>query len=393
MLKIQSLSIENIGGTSKADVNFHHKMNVICGPNGVGKTTILDIIVHMSQVIGSDRLKKRVGTSGGKASAKFHSSGSEVKVEILVNHFEPSSTEHYTNTMISPSDILYLRNIRLFDWQKLSAISADPILNRNQIGQRNSRGIPNADAKNWFANRFLYSKHENALTRTQMNNYEIAKKSLAVLDAETQFSHVEASTNEVMVRTPKGLIPFEYLSSGFKTCITIFWGLIKEIEYCRKKGDDGVVDFDGIVLIDELEIHLHPVWQSKILKSLKSIFPAAQFIVSTHSPHIVQSAECGEVMPLEMDEEGYTHIRHVPNLKHGLSMWTIEEVLEDIMGMKDTRTDAFSGFMKNFERAIMSNNIADAEEIFEHLEGSLHPQSSVKKILALQIASIKGLDN
>lgn len=390
MLRLNTLSIEDIGGISNAEIKFHPKMNVICGPNGVGKTTILDIIVHMAIVINSERLKKRVGAIKGTATGIFASSEKEFSQSITAEHFNPAEKQHYNNSKISPSDILYLRNVRLFDWAKLNSISSDPKLSAHDIGSRNSNGIPNADAKNWFANRYLYSAHKNALSPTQLKNLKLAKKSFAVLEADTQFDHVEASTNEVMVRTPRGLIPYEYLSSGFKTSITIFWGIIKEIEFRRERGEDDAEAFDGIILIDELELHLHPVWQSKILQSLKNMFPAAQFIITTHSPHIVQSADSGEVLPLETDETGYTRIREVSQPEHGMSMWTVEEVLEDIMGMKDARTDAFNGMMKNFETAILSNNAEEARKIFNHLEDSLHPRSAIRKVLALQIASIKG---
>lgn len=230
-----------------------------------------------------------------------------------------------------------------------------------------SGGIPVADAKNWFVNRYLYSAHKGALSRAQTENLTIAKKAFAILDSETQFQHVEASTNEVMVRTPKGLIPYEYLSSGFKACLTIFWGLIKEIEYSREKGGDLAADFDGIILIDELELHLHPVWQSRILRSLRSVFPTAQFIITTHSPHIIQSADAGEVMALQVDSQGDTTIRDLPRLEHGLSMWTVEEILEDIMGMSDSRTDTFNGLMKNFEKAVLSESKEEAKSISDHL--------------------------
>ena len=393
MLRLDSLSIYDIGGISSAHLNFDPKMNLICGPNGVGKTTILDIIVHMTKVINAQRLKRRAGTEFGVADATFNRSGETLPQSIKVSHFEPSESQHYTTGDVSPDDILYLRNIRLFDWSKLNSISSDPELNPNQIGARMSGGIPNSDAKNWFVNRYLFSAHNGALSRAQMANLSVAKKAFAVLDAETQFEHVEASTNEVMVRTPKGLIPYEYLSSGFKTCITIFWGLIKEIEYSRDRGMDLAAKFDGIILIDELELHLHPVWQSKILQSLRSVFPSAQFIITTHSPHIVQSADSGEVLALEVNSQGVTKPRDIPRLEHGMSMWTVEEILEDVMGMRDARTSIFNGLMKNFERAVISGNKEEAGAIAEHLHGSLHPHSPVRKIIALQLASIEDVKN
>lgn len=265
--------------------------------------------------------------------------------------------------------------------------------NAGSVGERNLSGIPNSDAKNWFVNRYLFSAHENALSSAQMTNFQLAKKSFAVLDSTVQFSHVEASSNEVMVGTPKGLIPYEYLSSGFKTSITIFWGIIKEIEF-RRVGDFARAEtFDGVILIDELELHLHPVWQSKILKVLKTMFPVAQFVVSTHSPHVVQAAESGEVLPLETAENGKQAVRTIPDLKHGLNMWTVEEILEDIMGMSDANSSVFSAILKNFEQSVLTNDKAEAQKIFDHLSGSVHPRSAIRKVLALQMASLEGLDD
>ncbi|SEL43229.1 AAA family ATPase [Pacificibacter marinus] len=394
MLRLTTLSIEDIGGISKASIGFHPKMNVICGPNGVGKTTILDIIVHMATIFHSQRLKKRVGAESGSATVEFVGSNGAAAHSIAVKHSDPAEKQHYTGGSISPSDILYLRNYRLFDWVKLGSISSDPDLkDASSVGGRNLSGIPNGDSKNWFVNRYLFSPHENALTPSQLTNLQLAKKSFAVLDPTVQFSHVEASSNEVMVRTPDGLIPYEYLSSGFKTSITIFWGIIKEIEFRRERDVAGAETFDGVILIDELELHLHPVWQSRILQALQTMFPVAQFIVTTHSPHIVQAAESGEVMPLETDYDGSTTVREIPHLEHGLSMWTVEEILEDIMGMSDANSGAFRGVLKNFEQAVLSNKRIEAKKIYDHLAGSVHPQSAIRKVLALQMASLGGLDD
>ena len=55
-------------------------------------------------------------------------------------------------------------------------------------------------------------------------------------------------------------------------------------------------EFDGIIVIDELELHLHPEWQTKIYFALQEIFPNVQFIITTHSPHIVQSAKGNKLL-------------------------------------------------------------------------------------------------
>ena len=61
------------------------------------------------------------------------------------------------------------------------------------------------------------------------------------------------------------------------------------------------LDGAGVVLIDELELHLHPKWQLEVVEKLRSAFPNIQFIVTTHSPFILQTAREGEVMKLDGD--------------------------------------------------------------------------------------------
>lgn len=69
------------------------------------------------------------------------------------------------------------------------------------------------------------------------------------------------------------------------------------------KGKNAVVETEGIVLIDELDMHLHPNWQMHVVQDLKNAFPSIQFIVTSHSPFIVQSIKKEELIILEEDME------------------------------------------------------------------------------------------
>lgn len=75
----------------------------------------------------------------------------------------------------------------------------------------------------------------------------------------------------------------------------------------------------GVVVIDELDLSLHPTWQKRIVRILKELFPKIQFICATHSPFIIQSLEPGELFVLDaaLDEE--------------YSGQSIEDIAEDIM--------------------------------------------------------------
>jgi hypothetical protein len=101
-------------------------------------------------------------------------------------------------------------------------------------------------------------------------------------------------------RTPSNqdvAIPIEALSEGFKS--TFAWLLDMMLRIIERGGDiDNVHNISGIVLLDEIDLHLHPVWQRKILSTLEQLFPSIQFIVTTHSPFIVQSVGQGNVLEL-----------------------------------------------------------------------------------------------
>jgi len=191
-----------------------------------------------------------------------------------------------------------------------------------------------------------------------------------------------------MVKTPAGEIYYEYLSSGFKSCLSILFGIVKELEYRFKNPGIKLDEFDGVVLIDELELHLHPEWQAKISAILQSAFPLAQFIVTTHSPHIIQSAKPEEVIALESDG-GRVFKRELPSTKFGFQGWTVEEVLQDVMGMVDTRTQVYSSALNDFEKAIDEENYEKASAAHKKLDGLLHPGNHLRKLLAFQLGEIK----
>ena len=78
----------------------------------------------------------------------------------------------------------------------------------------------------------------------------------------------------------------------------------------------------GVVLIDELELHLHPRWQREAREKLRSTFPNIQFIATTHSPFVIQSLRSGELVNLDPDEFGEYADK------------SIEDIAENVMGVE-----------------------------------------------------------
>lgn len=91
---------------------------------------------------------------------------------------------------------------------------------------------------------------------------------------------------------PRGILQ---LSDGYKSILSMFFDILRNME--RSYGPNNIFDEEGrvvapaVILIDEIDVHLHPIWQQKIGVALKRAFPNAQFIVTTHSPIVCQAAD------------------------------------------------------------------------------------------------------
>ena len=126
---------------------------------------------------------------------------------------------------------------------------------------------------------------------------------------------------EIAVKNSDGtVINFSALSDGYRNVIKIVTDIATKMcilnPYLEK---DTLRLTPGIVVIDELDLSLHPTWQRRIVRILKELFPKVQFICATHSPFIIQSLEPGELIALDtiLDEE--------------YSGQSIEDIAEDIM--------------------------------------------------------------
>lgn len=388
-MKIKSIDIEGIGGIRNLHIDFDDHMNFICGPNGIGKTTVLECVAHSFSASSTNILKRSASRERGTFTATVEIDGGNHQSNVQIFDFEPNKNSSINGLHQHAEKLMSLKVTRTFQYQPLQAVSRDSDKNAQTSFQEAKSGVNINEVKNWFVNRYLYSAHQGALTAEQLHNLEIAKKAFSLLSVDFSFKTVLASSNEIMVNSPAGDIYYEYLSSGFKSCLSIVFGIIKDIEFRFKDPCIKADEFDGVILIDELELHLHPEWQAKIANILIKVFPKIQFITSTHSPHILQNAKPNEIIALA-ENEGDVYRRQLNGGSYGFQGWTVEEVLTDVMGMSDTRTDTYHQLMSAFEAAIDSDDYAKSLAAFQELELLLHPENHLRKLLKFQLAAVKG---
>jgi len=118
------------------------------------------------------------------------------------------------------------------------------------------------------------------------------------------------------------------MSAGYRTVI----GMVADIAYRMallnpQLKESAAKETPGVVLIDELDLHLHPKWQWRIVKDLKRTFPKVQFITTTHAPIIIASCDKSELIHLYEENGKVIDVsQQTPN------GWSIEDVLTEIMG-------------------------------------------------------------
>ena len=101
----------------------------------------------------------------------------------------------------------------------------------------------------------------------------------------------------------EGTLPLSWLSTGTQVAAGLAFDLASRMARAnpRRGGKDLLESTPGIVLIDEIDLHLHPAWQQRILPLLRQAFPGVQFIVTTHSPQVISTVEAAAVRVIEGD--------------------------------------------------------------------------------------------
>ncbi|MFH6998887.1 AAA family ATPase [Flavobacterium sp. FlaQc-57] len=392
MLRINNIKIKGIGPIKDLELKFNNQFNIICGQNGIGKTTILDCL-SQSFAQYNTSIKRSAGIVNGSWDINVDINGLKQEKKFNTTSFHPNERQLQTEGFYqNAKDIIVFKTHRDIPYQHLGSVNTDPQKDVYQFATETIQGSLPHDLKNWFVNRHLWSAHKDHLDEHQIKNISLAKECFNILNSQISFSKVNPNSNDILLHTPNGEIYFEYLSSGYKSCMAVLIGLIKEIEFRFKSPSKFIKDFDGIVFIDEIDLHLHPDWQAKIYEALKVILPNAQVFTSTHSPHIIQVANPNEIIPLTLDETNGIQLNPIINQDYGCQGWSVEEILTDVMGMTETRTSTYLDAISNFNTAIDNEDFEAASMQFTILDSMLHPENTLKKILKIQLTGISTND-
>lgn len=384
-MKIEKMIIDNINGIRHLELDFNEGLNLICGENGVGKTTILKAIAYQFLYGQDSFIKKHYASEKGKVAIWIE--GDRNLFGYEVTDFVPGDIIRINYDKEKSDNILYFSASRTITYNKINALPPSETKEKevHYSAQSLINGVQN-DIKVWFISRLLFSNLENSLNEAQMSNLNLSKEVFHFLDNNLSVKTAKPDL-EIVLQQKNNEIYFEMLSDGYKSCIFILLGIIKEVEY--RFPEVKAIDFDGIIMIDEIDIHLHPQWQAKLVKVLKETFPNAQIIATTHSPSVLQNATAEEIIPLYKDDNDDIHIKELHLGEYGLQGWTLEEIMKDIMGMESITSDLYTDVITKFNKAMNDEDQKEIIKNYEKLKQMLHPQNPMLQLLEIQVAEWK----
>ena len=201
----------------------------------------------------------------------------------------------------------------------------------------------------------------------KIGEYESAKFAVAkfishMTDSEDVCVFYDKRTEELMCKIDDEVLPLRFFSAGYRSMI----GMVLDIA-CRMAILNPNMRLDsyktnGIVLIDELDLHLHPKWQWNIISALKKTFPNVQFIATTHSPIILSSFNGENIIYIDDNKVEY---------KDNTYGYKINDIL-NVLQNSNERVPAIQSIFVDFYNAIDKGDVSTAETILNSLKAKLH---------------------
>lgn len=411
-MTIEYLHIKSVRHFPEVNVTFNPGFNFITGPNGCGKTSLLAII---SQCLNYNPQYFRFGEDSeywldlyeDDIKSRFGMAKGWLKKSIYRNtdiaNWMPPPVEKGRISQFSNSAHKYLTLPPLF-------IGAQRKIIYKQV-EDTSRKHSAAEGRIFYTSeslRLLYGETEKEIKQWIINrccNSEIVRTDEERLNwdhligllseigpFDSNFTYVGTGTDREPVFSLYGKECYlEELSSGFQAVLLIIISVLEWIESCLPEGKRNVKEVSGTVLIDELDNHLHPEWQFTVRDGIEALFPKLQFIITTHSPHLLSSAKENEIIKLP---GSYRNERYdLAPSKNAYSGWSTDLILKELMGVQSLDNKRYEKLVHACFDNIDKKDLTALKRNFARLESVCHPGDSVLVVIKVRLAGMEACKN
>ena len=387
-MKLGHIYAHNYKGFSQVNLDLG-KSTVFFGVNGVGKSSLLALINYLLRP-WCNRLNPSQGKAFGTITDDMiHLGESEMRISVNIdtpektylltrNHRKSIPGKRGSSTIAMNAYLQLTEDIRSYvesthnlpifvNYGTNRSVLQIPlrIRQKHEFTQYTAleRAVENSiDFKTffeWFRNQ---EDIENEYIRDNGNNkyrdpsLECVRRAVeAMLDQVTGL-RIKRNPVRMVVEKNGSELLVDNLSDGEKCTLALFGDLARRLAIANPDMDNPLCG-EGIVLIDEIELHMHPTWQRKILSTLKKTFPNIQFIITTHSPQVLGELNdeylIFHIKQSEKDEQLITSIERMDGFDSNY-------ILEHFMGTSSVNT-AFLEKVKNAYRLIHANQFEEAQ--------------------------------
>ncbi|WP_338845717.1 AAA family ATPase [Massilia sp. W12] len=338
-MRIHSLHLQNYKSFTEREFNFHPQFNLLAGPNGAGKTSLLDALAIAAGswflgVRGADSRHIRseeVRLQAFESAVGMHWEAQypcriQANGEVLQTSLSWTRSLHGPGGRTTQTDARQLKKLAL---QADSAVRQGgnldlPLLSYYGVGRlwqeprddyqvQDARKLdlrmsrldgylnsvdPRLSVKHlsrWIAQQTWIAYQRGADTQL----WQVVRQALLLCLEGGEDLYFDAKLGEIVVNLRGRLQPFSNLSDGQRCMLALVGDIARKACILNPHlGPDVLLHTRGMVLIDELDLHLHPAWQQHVVEDLRTCFPGLQFICSTHSPFLIQSLRSGDELLL-----------------------------------------------------------------------------------------------
>ena len=313
------------------------RWTVFLGNNNAGKTNLLKAIAGLEpkMVFFEKNIEKsKHSYIPLNFLDKFLSINDETKISLTCT-FDKNKLYHYGLGFTKICENKKLKNLLIYGYGVIRNIETKGITT-------NKTDVINADSLFNGSTLINFEDWLFQLDYSAKNNQDKAIKGrdllINVLTGDIfpeindiRFISDEKLNNYIEFKTVDGWHRMSELGYGYQA--TLSW----MADFCKKMFDrypnsPNPLKEPAVLLIDEIDLHLHPQWQRGLIQSLSDIFPQTQFIVTTHSPFIIQSMENVNLYTLNRVGD-HTEVKHLGNKSY--IGWKIEEILSEVMGLDE----------------------------------------------------------
>jgi predicted ATP-binding protein involved in virulence len=407
-MKITRLSLTHYRGVHSLSLDFQERLNVFFGVNGAGKSTIIDAVAIMlswavSRIrysgASSGRPIQETDVTNGKSSSsvqldciegdqpiewrlsksrKGHGSPEDRSNLAELNEF----TKGLQGQFSEKAENL---NLPLFVYYPVNRAVLDiPLRIREKHSFKPITVYDDALTSGanfrtffeWFRERedlenenreyrqptLFDNQHDTSFPDPQL---EAVRRALQLFLPEFENLRVRRNPLRMEVEKNGKLLTVNQLSDGEKCLIAMVGDLARRMAIANPERSDPL-EGEGIILIDEIDLHLHPKWQRMIVPRLLEVFPKCQFIISTHSPNVITHVQPDSLYLLKQTDSGIVAER--PAESYGKN---VDRILEDLMGLETTRPDRVSSSLHDIYDEINQGQLADARQKIAEMKAEI----------------------